>query len=62
MTVGLLLIFVLIGSNNCLFWSSGITYQLYTKLNPVNGQPLNIGNFNSMALSNFDSSKPTRYI
>lgn len=38
----------------------GITYQLYTRRNPVNGQPLIIGNRNSVAYSNYDSNKPTR--
>ncbi|CRK90501.1 CLUMA_CG004131, isoform A [Clunio marinus] len=50
-----------------LFWWSlnyrtGITYQLYTKINPVNGQPLVYGNVNSVAFSNFQNSKPTRMI
>lgn len=41
-------------------YSSGITYQLYTQRNPVNGQQLSIGNRNSVGYSNYDSSKPTR--
>lgn len=38
----------------------GITYQLYTRLNPVNGQPLTYGNLNSIAYSNFNNNRPTR--
>lgn len=50
-----------------LFWGSfgfgtGITYQLYTRLNPVNGQPLTYANWYSLAASNFDNSKPTRWV
>lgn len=41
-------------------YGGGITYQLYTRRNPVNGQALTIGNRNSLAYSNYDSSKPTR--
>lgn len=56
------LIFVLnYCSVSAIFWGkSGITYQLYTRSNRVNGQPLTYGNLNSVAYSNFGNNKPTR--
>lgn len=63
-----LVIAVVVTEAFTLFWDisygtgtrTGITYQLYTKRNPVNGQPLIYGNLNSVAVSNFDNNKPTR--
>lgn len=46
--------------NNNYFGYYGITYQLYTKQNPVNGQPLNYLDTNSVYRSNFNNSRPTR--
>lgn len=59
------LILLLVKSASALFWNvlgygTGITYQLYTKLNPVNGQPLTYADLNSVYRSDFNRNNPTR--
>lgn len=59
------LILLLADAGSALFWNvfgygTGITYQLYTKLNPVYGQPLIYANVDSVYRSNFNKYNPTR--
>lgn len=65
MQYGSLTFALLISTSSALFWGhyglgTGITYQLYTRFNPVNGQALVYGNENSVAFSNLNRNNPTR--